>query len=101
MREQTPALHEQPQGGSGLPGIFAESDEAAGLVTVTCGPYAEALPVSNTTVGDIRARFRDRLDIDARSEAVLDGNVVDDRAVVRAGQLLAFVHRGGEKGARR
>ena len=67
---------------------------------VACGPYAEQLPVARMTVGEIRARFRDRLDIDSRAVAVLDGQDVNDQTVVRAGQVLSFVQRSGEKGGR-
>src|SRR5262245_54876097 len=92
----------RPQRESSVPGrsnsIFAEPDPASGTVTVVVGPYLERLPVGGTTVGEIRARFRDRMDIDPRSQAVVDGNEVSDSTVVRTGQVLMFVHKSGEKG---
>ena len=98
MRELIPSLTER-NAGPGLPGPFADNDEPERLVTVTSGPYAEQLPVASSSVGEIRARFRDRLDIDPHSVAVLDGRDVDDQTVVRPGQLLMFMHRAGEKGS--
>ena len=98
MREQHPPANERFSSRGGLGSIFDEADDAGRLVTVTSGPYAEQLPVGNASVGEIRARFRDRFDIDPRSVAVLDGHDVNDDTVVRAGQTLMFVHRAGEKG---
>jgi hypothetical protein len=97
MNEQAYTQREQG-GGSGLDGIFDDGLGHDGLVTVSSGPYAEQLPVANMTVGEIRGRFRDRFDIDPRSQAVLAGNEVGDETIVRPGQLLMFVRRAGEKG---
>jgi hypothetical protein len=58
----------------------------------------ERLPVGNLTVGEIRLRFGDRLDIDPHSQAVLDGQEVDDSTRVSVGQALTFVRKAGEKG---
>jgi hypothetical protein len=84
--------------GRGLGSLFTDNHEPSGLVTVAVGPYVERLPVGNGTVGEIRSRFRQRFDIDPRSQAVLDGNEVNDDTVVRTGQVLMFVHKSGEKG---
>ncbi len=98
MKEQNRPANERFSSRGGLGSIFDEADDTGRLVTVTSGPYAEQLPVGNASVGEIRARFRDRFDIDPRSVAVLDGHDVNDDTVVRAGQTLMFVHRAGEKG---
>lgn len=88
--------HGPGPGGQGT--IFADDDAGVGMVTVTHGLHQEQLPVANMTVGDIRRRVADRLDIDPHSRAQLDGRDVDDDAVVRPGQNLMFVHHAGEKG---
>jgi hypothetical protein len=69
-----------------------------GLVTVNHGLHTEQLPVGNMTVGEIRARYRDRFDIDPQSHAVVDGVEVANDTVVRPGQMLMFMRRAGEKG---
>lgn len=71
---------------------------APGLVTVTHGLHAETLPVAGMTVGEIRARFRDRFDIDPQSFATVDGAEAGNDTRLRPGQLLMFMRRGGEKG---
>jgi hypothetical protein len=71
---------------------------AADPVTVSHGPYSERLPVADMSVGEIRARYHDRFDLDPASEAILDGTPVSDDTTVKAGQMLMFVHRTGEKG---
>jgi hypothetical protein len=50
------------------------------------------------TVAEIRTRFGDRLDIDPQSQAVVDGQEVDESTQVTIGQTLTFVRKAGEKG---
>jgi hypothetical protein len=86
----------------GAPGgsasLFDAAPDGQLPVNVSCGPYAESLPVGNLSVGEIRRRFRDRLDLDPNSQAVLDGHDVGDDVIVRPGQALMFARRAGEKG---
>lgn len=80
-------------------GIYGTHDAQDGLATVYAGLFAEQLPVAGMRVGEIRARYADRLKIHRFSRAVLDGQLVDEDTVVEAGhQVLAFVLRGGEMG---
>ena len=72
-----------------------------GLATVSHGPYAERLPITNMSVADVRARFSDRFDIDPQSHAYVDGRPVTDETIIRTDQLLVFMRPAGEKGWRR
>ena len=86
-------------GGGGLPDIFSDSSPAnTGIVTVCHGPYAEQLPVVGETIRRVRELYSDRFDLDPESQAVIDGQLVDDDAIIEAGQSLVFVRRAGEKG---
>ncbi len=97
MNERIPSFHERPGAGIGGPGgLFDEDDDS--LVRVVAGFHDEFLPVAYNTVGEVRARLRDRLDLDPQSQAVLDGHNVDDNIRIRPGQVLTFVRPGGEKG---
>jgi len=98
MNESHQPEQELPAHGGGLGSIFGDDLGGDDLVSVASGPYSENLPVANMTVGEIRARFRDRFDIDPRSQAVIAGNEVGDETVVSAGQDLRFIRRAGEKG---
>jgi hypothetical protein len=91
-----PYLERGGAGGGG--GLFDDNQPANQLVSVSSGPYLEQLPVGDSTVGEVRHRFADRLDIDPNAQAVLDGQPVDDQTRVRAGQALMFTRRAGEKG---
>ena len=84
--------------GAGGAGLFDNATLSSQLVTVSSGPYLEQLPVGNSSVGEIRRRFADRLDIDPQAQAVLDGQAVGDQVMVRPGQALMFTRRAGEKG---
>jgi hypothetical protein len=99
MNERNRPIHEQQSGGS-IGGLF-DDDEAPSpdLVLVASAFHNERLPVINMTVGEIRARFADRFDLDPRSAAYIDSHAVGDDTVIRAGQALMFMHRAGEKGA--
>lgn len=68
-------------------------------VTVTTGLYADTLPVSGMTVGEVRRRFADRLNIDPASVAAVDGHRAEEGTRLRAGQALAFIRTAGEKGS--
>ena len=95
---ELPRNHRETSLPGGLGSLFADHDEPSGLVTVAVGPYFEHLPLGNRTVGEIRNRFRQRFDIDPRSQALLDGHEAGDDTIVRTGQVLMFVHKAGEKG---
>jgi hypothetical protein len=92
--EEAPALF--PGDGAD---VWGAADDGPGLAVVGSGIYSERLPVANMSVEAIRERFGDRLDIDPRATAVLDGEPVTDQGTtVRAGQTLIFVRWAGEKG---
>jgi len=91
-RRVAPAL--VSSGGSPIDDALDE----VGFATVSHGPYAETLPVAGMSVGEVRRRFRDRLDIDPTAVAVVDGNEVEDGHSIAPGELVTFVRRSGEKG---
>ncbi len=98
MNEHIRPHSERHAGPGGPSSLFADTDASGQLVAVSSGIHLEQLPVGNSTVGEIRRRFADRFDIDPRAQAILDGQVVGDTTLVRAGQALMFTRRAGEKG---
>ena len=98
MTEQTRTLNEAFASAGSLGTIFDEPMDTGRLVTVSSNLHAERLPLSGSTAGEIRARFRQRFDIDPRSAAILDGQPVDEHTIVRPGQVLLFMREGGGKG---
>jgi len=86
--------------GNDIFGELGAEPAEAGLATVIHGTYAEALPVAEMSIAQVRRRFGDLLDIHPEATAVLNGVPVDDDATVEAGQNLMFVRRAGEKGGR-
>jgi hypothetical protein len=78
--------------------IFSGHLDTDRTATVSHGPYLERLPVASMSVGEIRARFADRLDIDPQSQAVIDGHEVGENTIVKVGQHITFVRKAGEKG---
>lgn len=90
--------HESESGGGG--GLGSPFDEKPpGGVTVSVGPYVENLPIAGRSVGEVRKRFKTRMDIDDRSQAIADGTEVGADYVLKEGQTLIFIHKSGEKGA--
>ena len=89
-------IHRPQEDLGGNPGSDSGNDSM--MVTVSHWPYCERLPVANMSVGEIRRRYSERFDIDPRCQPTLDGNEAGSDTIVRAGQMLMFVRRAGEKG---
>ncbi|NNE91479.1 MAG: hypothetical protein HKN23_07515 [Verrucomicrobiales bacterium] len=101
MKERTPDQRESFSAPSGIGAIFDDDSDSGsdGNATISSGIHAGQIPLANaSTVGEIRARYRDRFEIPVDSTAVLDGREVDDNTAVREGQNLRFRHTAGEKG---
>jgi hypothetical protein len=62
------------------------------------GVFVQTLPVAGKRVSAVRQELRDRLDIDPRSEALLDGTPADESAIVTGGSTLVFARRAGQRG---
>ena len=61
--------------------------------------FAERVQVGQRRLGALRRELRDRLDIDPRAEAMLNGEVVTDPdTVIPAGATLVFQRRAGKRG---
>lgn len=79
-----------------------DPEPAAGVgLTIQSGPFSQPMTVpAGTTVGEIRRRFGVSLHIAAGSVAQMDGDLVENETPVRAGTILTFYPRAGEKGTR-
>lgn len=77
----------------------AAATAPGGNVNVVHGCYGHSFPLAGMTVGEARAQLEERMNIDPDAVAVLDGNDVDDEALLAEGQVLTFVKHAGEKGA--
>ena len=71
---------------------------AGGNVSVVYGVYAHSLPLAGMRVCDARDRLEERMNIAPDAAAVVDGEEVDESAVLEEGQVLTFVKHAGEKG---
>ena len=99
MKEKRRETEKKP-GDSGGGSIF---DSAPPLpenknVSVASGPYAEELPIAGMSVGEVRRRFKDRFDIDEKSQGIVNGKSADEDVILKAGESLMFVRHAGEKG---
>ena len=65
---------------------------------IAASGYREPLPVAGMTVGVIRRRLADRLNIDPTAQAMIGTQDVGDDVVLRAGEYLYFRRQVGEKG---
>ena len=85
---------------SGLDEIVGRGRGSPAAIAIIHGIHRERLTVaSGLTVGEIRRRYADRVDIHPAAGAEVDGRAADDATVVRAGQTLIFANHAGEKGA--
>jgi hypothetical protein len=90
----------RPSTGGGLGDVFGGDAFSSNAATVVHGVHREST-AANQTVGEIRRRMRDRLAIDDRSHAFINGRSVTDDTRVQPGQTVSFMRKAGEKGARR
>lgn len=75
----------------------AETVPVRGFVQVQCGVKEFVVP-SGLTVDQIRSRFGLALALDATSQAVVNGILVDADHTPTAGQRVSFTRQAGEKG---
>lgn len=100
MQERLRALIRRsgPDPSASALGAPSSSTEAE-TTLLTHGVYAQEASVSGMTVGEVRRRYRDELDLHPEAQPVLDGNPVDEDVTVRGGQTLSFIRPAGERGA--
>lgn len=97
MNEKKKEIKSTPGGGDSI--FDAVPDlPTNNVVNVSSGPYSEELPVAGTTVGEVRRRFSDRLDIDDQAVSIVNGKTADENHLLSAGESLMFVRHAGEKG---
>ena len=70
-------------------------------VSIKHGVNSLTLDLAGQTVGAIRDRVEDVLNLGANEEARVNGLPATDETVVQEGQTLEFVKVAGEKGAAR
>ena len=97
MERNRNATRTRSLGGGG--DLLSAPDDAGGIVTISHVPHEERVAAAGMTVGQVRARYRDRFDIDPQSQAFIDGSAVNDDTVLRTGQNLMFMRHSGEKGS--
>ena len=97
MQEKQKKPMEKPATAAG----FGFEDGSSGdpqSVNVGCRPYNENLPVAGLTVGQIRRKFKTRLEIGDEAVPVVNGTDGTEDTVCSAGCKLQFIHKSGEKG---
>lgn len=99
MQEKQKKPTEGPSPGQGF-GSFGFDDGAGDphSVNVGSGGYNENLPVAGKTVGEIRKKFKTRMEIDDAAVPVINGKDAKEDSVVEVGAKLQFIHKAGEKG---
>lgn len=98
MKEKNKPNKEEAKQAGAFGGPFDGGSAADTSIEVTSGVYKEKLPIAGLTIGAVRTKFKDRLDLDANATAIIDGNEVDDDRVIGVGESLTFIHKSGEKG---
>jgi hypothetical protein len=79
---------------------FAPDANSNSVRVGSAATHDEWLPVAGMSVGEVRRRLADRLNIDPQGQAIVNGQPVGDDVVVQAGVALFFQRAAGEKGLR-
>jgi hypothetical protein len=92
-----PAL--RPPGGGGFDDAPPD-DPSLRMAQVLAGVHDEHVPVAGMTVGEVRRRYGQTLDIAPGAIGYIGGAPVGDDTVVRPGQVLSYIRHSGSKGVR-
>lgn len=98
MKEKKKPSKEEAKQAGAFGGPFDEGTADSTSIEVTAGVYKEKLPIAGLTIGAVRTKFKDRLDLNDTATAIIDGNEVDNDRVIGVGEALTFIHKSGEKG---
>ena len=77
------------------------AEQTVGPVEIVCGANNQILELGEDetlTVGDVRTRLNDVLNISNESLAIVGDAQVDDDYVINAGEQLQFIRQSGTKG---
>jgi len=77
-----------------------ETNEETRSVTVICGANTQILEDmgGDITVGELRSRLADVMNIPEPSQAIIGGQSVGDNHTLQAGDQVEFVKPAGSKG---
>jgi len=78
--------------------FLKEDDTYQTMISVSCGASSSNYPVVGKTVSFVKATYREILNIETDSKAVVNGDEVKDSYVLKSSDQLEFVRRAGEKG---
>jgi len=102
MAELLRPRREQPAGPGGPNDPFATPDALGNIAyVISASGQREPLPVAGMTVGEIRRRLADRLNIDPAAQAMIGSQDVGDDVTLGPGEYLYFRRAAGEKGTAR
>lgn len=90
---QNPDLDDDEDGDDG----GTNTEDEAGYVTVTCGGQSDVFQFAGKSVSWIRSHLREIYNIDPKAEPLINGQKVNEQAVVEEGNHLEFVKQSGVK----
>lgn len=100
MTELLRPRREQPGGPNPPADPFAAPDALGNVAyVISATGQREALPVAGMTVGEIRRRLADRLNIDPTAQAMIGSRDVGDDVTLAPGEYLYIRRAPGEKGS--
>lgn len=83
---------------AGVHSILGRDNTYQTLISVSCGAASSNYPVVGRTVGFVKATYREILNIDTDSMAIVNGKEATDSYILGSSDVLEFVRKAGNKG---
>jgi len=75
-----------------------KNEQYQSLITVSCGAASGNYPLINKSVGFVKATYREILNIDDTSNAIVNGVEKSESYVLKSGDNVEFIRKAGTKG---
>jgi len=75
-----------------------KNEQYQSLITVSCGAASGNYPLTNKSVGFVKATYREILNIDDTANAIVNGVEKNESYVLKSGDTVEFIRKAGTKG---
>ena len=103
--EEEDSYYSEPESEEKVPYVNAhvhsyldKNEKYQSLITVSCGAASGNYPLVNKSVGFVKATYREILNIDDTSNAIINGVEKSESYVLKSGDTVEFIRKAGTKG---
>ena len=83
---------------SSIVSTLNQNDTYTSTISVSCGASSGNFAVVGKSVADVKSLYREIMNIDLESSAVVNGDKVRESYILKKGDVLEFLRKSGTKG---